>query len=374
MTTTLRLVMDARYTRTDFHDGISRYGSSLIEAVAAQHPVSMLISDTAQLKLLPNNVPWELMPAPTSPAEPFIARRINALEPDVVFSPMQTMGSWGRNYGLILTLHDLIYYQHRTPPHDLPAPVRGLWRLYHLAYWPQRLVLNRADAVATVSRTTQRLMRKHRLTTRPITVISNAAHEVSQPRDPHQQPDKSLVYMGSFMDYKNVNELVRAMAELPEYQLHLLSKISPQREEELAAVAAEAGVGSEQVILHHGTSEEEYHQLLRTATALVTLSRTEGFGLPLAEAMEEGTPVIVSDIEIFRDIAGEGPHAHFIDLQDSDWLSDFAQAAITLNQPEHFARASVAAREQSQCYRWEDSARRLIDLAYRVHDQRRRGA
>ena len=30
----LRLLMDARYTRTDFHDGISRYGASLIEAVA----------------------------------------------------------------------------------------------------------------------------------------------------------------------------------------------------------------------------------------------------------------------------------------------------------------------------------------------------
>ncbi|EFD50428.1 hypothetical protein HMPREF0569_0044, partial [Micrococcus luteus SK58] len=28
----LRLLMDARYTRTDFHDGISRYGASLIEA------------------------------------------------------------------------------------------------------------------------------------------------------------------------------------------------------------------------------------------------------------------------------------------------------------------------------------------------------
>ena len=30
----LRLLMDARYTRTDFHDGISRYGASLLEAVA----------------------------------------------------------------------------------------------------------------------------------------------------------------------------------------------------------------------------------------------------------------------------------------------------------------------------------------------------
>ena len=63
--------------------------------------------------------------SPTSPAEPFLARQVNRLTPDVVFSPMQTMGSWGRDYQLILTLHDLIYYDHPTPPRDLPLPIRG---------------------------------------------------------------------------------------------------------------------------------------------------------------------------------------------------------------------------------------------------------
>jgi hypothetical protein len=58
---------------------------------------------------------------------------------------MQTMGSWGSKYGLVLTLHDLIYYEHPAPPGFLPAPVRVLWRLYHKAFWPQRLLLNRAD-------------------------------------------------------------------------------------------------------------------------------------------------------------------------------------------------------------------------------------
>src|SRR5690625_6518541 len=47
----------------------------------------------------------------------FPTRRSSDL-PDVVFSPMQTIGSAGRKFGLILTLHDLIYYQHRTPPKD----------------------------------------------------------------------------------------------------------------------------------------------------------------------------------------------------------------------------------------------------------------
>ena len=36
--TALRLLFDARYTRTDFHDGISRYSAELAAAVVAAAP------------------------------------------------------------------------------------------------------------------------------------------------------------------------------------------------------------------------------------------------------------------------------------------------------------------------------------------------
>ncbi len=39
--------------------------------------------------------------------------------------------------------------------------------------------------------------------------------------------------------------------------------------------------------------------------ALVFPSLEEGFGLPLVEAMALGCPVIASDIEVFREIAGD---------------------------------------------------------------------
>ena len=149
----MKIVIDARFTRTDHHDGISRYGASLIAATAKIADVSMLVSDVRQLALLPE-VPYTLISSPLSPAELFVARKVNALGADVVVCPMQTMGTWGRKFGLILTLHDLIYYEHPAPPGFLPAPVRLLWRLYHKAFWPQRLLLNRADTVATISRTT----------------------------------------------------------------------------------------------------------------------------------------------------------------------------------------------------------------------------
>ena len=144
----MRVVVDCRYTRIGRHDGISRYTASLVEELAKLHPVTMLISDHRQLEMLPD-VPWQLVSSPTSVREPLVALTVNKLKPDVVFTPMQTMGSWGRKYKLLLTVHDLIYYRNRTPPRDLAAPIRLLWRLYHLAWWPQRLLLNRADGVVT---------------------------------------------------------------------------------------------------------------------------------------------------------------------------------------------------------------------------------
>jgi hypothetical protein len=123
----------------------------------------MLISDERQLTMLPR-LPWALISGPTSTREPWVALQVNKLAPDVVFTPMQTMGGAWRRYGLVKTLHDLIYYRNRTPPRDLNPAIRVLWRLYHLAWWPQRLLLNQADEVATVSATSKGLIEQHRLT------------------------------------------------------------------------------------------------------------------------------------------------------------------------------------------------------------------
>lgn len=352
----MKIVFDCRYTRFDRHDGISRYTANIVAELGRLHPVTMLISDHRQLDMLPD-LPWQLISSPTSVKEPFVARAVNALKPDIVFTPMQTMGSWRRRYALLLTVHDLIYYSNPTPPRDLPWGVRVLWRLYHTAWWPQRMLLNRADGIVTVSQTTRALIEQHELTTKPIDVVSNAAAplpgadgaDASARRAPER---RRLVYMGSFMPYKNVETLVAATALLPGTELHLMSRVTDAERTRLQAIAPGATL-----VFHDGATDAEYAQALRSATALVTASLDEGFGIPLVEAMSVGTPVVVSDIPIFREIGGEA--AMYFAATSSEAL---VQALRSLDAPGEWERRSRAGLEQAGRFTWAESAAKLLQV------------
>lgn len=359
----VRMFFDARYIRTDFHDGISRFSAELAEAVAAAAPeagvdVVFLIHDEAQRRLLPAGARTLKIHAPTSWREPFTALLLNRRRPDVVFSPMQTIGSLGRRFRLILTLHDTIYYRHRTPPRDLPASVRFGWRIFHLSYIPQRLVLDAADVVATVSETSKRQFAAVRLTKRPVVVLANAPQRLARllaegasVRERSDGPPRNIVYMGSFMPYKNVETLVRAMPELPDHTLHLLSRIGDARRRELAALAPEA-----RIVFHDGVTDAEYAALLNDRAVLATLSLDEGYGLPIAEALAFGVPAVVSDLEIFHEVAGEA--ALYVPARDA---AAFAAAIRSLDDDGTRRGVIDAGVAQAELFSWQSSAARLLE-------------
>lgn len=57
---------------------------------------------------------------------------------------------------------------------------------------------------------------------------------------------------------------------------------------------------------------------LSHAKALLFPSQVEGYGIPLVEALSVGTPVIASDLDVFREIAGDIPE--YLSPDDvSDW-------------------------------------------------------
>jgi glycosyltransferase involved in cell wall biosynthesis len=355
----VKILFDCRYTRFPRHDGISRFTSGLVTALAKLVPVTMVISDRRQLAMLPD-LPWILGPSPTAITEPLVSRWLNRFTPDVVFTPMQTMGPFGRHFGLVTTVHDLIYYENRTPPRDLAWPIRLLWRLYHLSWAPQRALLRRADAHATVSETTRELMIRHHLTKHPITVVSNAVDPAIVGRD--RAPTRDLVYMGSFMPYKNVELLTRGISLLPGYRLHFLSRADDSVVRRLTALAP-----AESIVFHQGVSDDEYASILSTATALVTASLNEGFGLPLVEAMAGGTPIVVSNIPIFREIGGDA--AVYFNPQSTE---SFAAAVRELEDPAEWQRRSKRSRERAGHYSWDASAKALLGTLTAVYEARSR--
>ncbi|WP_296631999.1 glycosyltransferase family 1 protein [Rhodoluna sp.] len=350
---------DARYIRVSHHDGISRFSVGLFAAISKLTSVTAIISDLRQLEKLPSGTKWVMLNDPTSISEPLIAYKLNRLGAKVVFSPMQTIGSFGRKFKLAVTLHDLIYYRHPTPPPSFNLAIRILWRLYHLSYWPQRLLLNRSDVVITVSKATKKLITLHKLTRKRTEVVYNAASslvELQRLATPGSRPaeKQTLVYMGSFMPYKNVETLIAATGQLQSFELQLLSKIDDARRAELQSLADSFGA---KVTFFNGVSDEQYDQLLNQAVALVSASKDEGFGIPLVEAMARGIPVVVSNIDIFKEIGGDA--AIFCSPEGPD---DFAEGIRSLQGNDAWLAKSAAAKAQAKKFTWDESAAKL----YRV--------
>lgn len=64
---------------------------------------------------------------------------------------------------------------------------------------------------------------------------------------------------------------------------------------------------NDKLFMFNNLNDSELDFLYRHAHALIFASEREGFGLPLVEAINKGLPVIVSDIDIFREVGGNYP-------------------------------------------------------------------
>jgi glycosyltransferase involved in cell wall biosynthesis len=76
-----------------------------------------------------------------------------------------------------------------------------------------------------------------------------------------------------------------------------------------------------------GCSDQELANHLASARALLFPSLAEGYGLPLVEAFARGVPVIVSDLPVFREIAGDMP-TYLDPADEAGWeaaILDYAQ-------------------------------------------------
>jgi glycosyltransferase involved in cell wall biosynthesis len=154
------------------------------------------------------------------------------------------------------------------------------------------------------------------------------------------------------MPYKDVETLIKGAGLAPEFTLHLLSKISDERKSALQKLAA---LNAANVVFHNGVTDTEYKDLLLSAFALVSASKDEGFGIPLVEAMQFGTPVVVSDLEIFKEVA-DSAGTYF----DPSSPESFAKAIESLEDKSQWRQKSVLSIKQASEFDWDKSAAALL--------------
>ncbi|OHV19757.1 glycosyl transferase family 1 [Parafrankia soli] len=109
-------------------------------------------------------------------------------------------------------------------------------------------------------------------------------------------------------------------------------------------------------------SDEDLAVVLSRATMLVAPSRSEGFGLPVIEAMAHGVPVVVSDTPALVEVAGDA--ALVARIGDP---AGFAEALARIVQnPRLHSRLSRSGRVRAAGYTWNGAARSCWELYRRI--------
>jgi glycosyltransferase involved in cell wall biosynthesis len=101
---------------------------------------------------------------------------------------------------------------------------------------------------------------------------------------------------------------------------------------------------------HNRLSDTAIGSLLSQARALLVPSFAEGFGLPLAEALASGVPVICSDIPVFREVGQDVPD--YVDPLD---LTAWQDAIVDYSRADSRRRAAQMQRHAHwQAPLWSD--------------------
>ena len=275
------LVFDARWIGAH---GIGRFASEIAARLDAHDVLPLTTAPTAPLD------PWRVAA--------YLRRRRPALYLTPGFNPpSRAVLAAGVPY--VLTIHDLIHL-------DVAGEANWLKRQYY-----ERLVrpaIAHAAAVLTVSEHARaRIAAWAEVDVERITVVGNGVDRATFHPDvapaPRERP--YLFWIGNEKPHKNLDGLLRAFgaAALPEdLELVLAGAVSDRA---LAAWRPHAGSAAERV--HHvgRISDAELAALYRGSVATIVPSLAEGFGLPAAEALACGAPVVAFATTSIPEVVGD---------------------------------------------------------------------
>ncbi|HLI89869.1 MAG TPA: glycosyltransferase family 1 protein [Ktedonobacteraceae bacterium] len=299
-------------------------GQGVIEQLAARHPQITYIPAPWPESRPAARVAWEQLTLPSLLRQRGI---------DVLHSPVNVLPEWApRDCATVVTLHDLAFLR-------FPEVLTRAKRLYHRTFTIRSL--RRATMVITVSDSTGRDAHElvgipeERLQTVYLCIDERFSapvpeEQVSAFREQRGLGDGYILYLGTLEPRKNITTLIDAY-------MHLRQNYAAREKLVLAggkgwlydaifAKVREYGLESE-VIFPGFVADSEQALWYRAASAFVYPSLYEGFGIPVAEALACGTPVVTTNVSSLPE-AGAGI-ALGVDPHDAAALAGALHRAIT---------------------------------------------
>lgn len=360
----MRIGVDAREWAPGRHTGIGRYLETVLRRALDARPAwrwTLFLHPGYERRVTDDSIAYLEMPMAVTPIvdQRTIPSLLRADPHDVFFSPYPK-GPWNAPCPTIVVAHDM-------HPLVLPAGQGGLSTLPRLWFrWYIGKSLRRASRVVTVSEASandivdclgvgrDRLTVIHEeVDARFLGLRSEGTLEALGVRSPY------FLAVGRICPQKNQETILRAWArtESDADGARLVFAGSGPDRERLESLAGQLGV-SDRVVWAGGVPDDALAELYRGATALLQASVIEGFGLPVAEAMAMGIPVVVSSGGSLPEVAGgAGPVLAADDVEA--WAAEMQRfLADDVYRDDWVAKVRIRARHFSA----ERTTDRLLDL------------
>jgi len=235
-------------------------------------------------------------------------------------------------------------------------------------YYPpimQNIVTRRLDRVITVSRlSAEAITQVYGVPTDEIRVVHNGV-DVSLFRpseNGRSNLGKKLIFVGNTEDRKKgILYLLRAMTKLPtDVTLTCVNGGAP-RHIYARELVDELGI-ADRVKFTGRLPVEEVAKKYRESDIAVVPSLFEGFGLPAAEAMASGLPVVSTDGGALPEVVGtDGAAAIMVPARSSNAIADAVMQLV--NDKERRERMAKAARKRAlEKFTWKKAAQDIVDI------------